>query len=476
MALTNAPASPEVAASALFRARLCNIIKLAIRTAPFGDVPSTEEPPFSAEQAASLISSKQHPGSFGDARLKMVAADALHAIEARTRDAIDRQLHLLASSACGPLPLSCGLAPMPSGVREVLIARFGPRSIQILMRTELCLASAPSVSVHDAILDAGAHAFEPLRRLAQRCAHWQALLGMEHARAECDECTKGRVDRSALHSEVAQIDRGGDDDDDDASAWPGSSAWQDLLERTAWACGPRALSGRDPLRRFSMWTLPSLSAATAAPSSGTIGQSTTLLLPHAPEHAGGAGNAAQGDASSPHDSAGLHCEVLSVEARTAGKRQRYGNGLATDDHAGAALGHWEVRVRLSRAIDVERDAQFTAPPSDDVPEEPSSDESAVGRQGGRGGGARARRPLLIHRVTIAETLSTAWPSAFASLPVELVRRVEDVATRDVYFAPPIELLTDHAAALLAIKLPRVRADMDVPAPVFRVAEIVCGAV
>ena len=425
MAQTNAPASPEVAASALFRARLCNIIKLAIRTAPFGDVPSTEEPPFSAEQAASLISSKQHPGSFGDARLKMVAADALRAIEARTRDAIDRQLHLLASSACGPLPLSCGLAPMPSAVREVLIARFGPRSIQILMRTELCLASAPSVSVHDAILDAGVHAFEPLRRLAQRCAHWQALLGMEHAREECDDCIKGRADRSALHSELAQIDRGGDDDDDDASTWPGSSAWQGLLERTA----------------------------------------------------GGASNAAQDDASSPRDSADLHCEVLSVEPRTAGKRQRYGNGLATDGHAGAALGHWEVRVRLSRAIDVERDAQCTAPPSDDVPEEPSSDESAVHRQGGGGGGgARARRPLLIHRVTIAETLSAAWPSAFASLPVELVRRVEDVATRDVYFAPPIELLTDHAAALLAIKLPRVRADMDVPAPVFRVAETVCGTV
>ena len=74
-----------------------------------------------------------------------------------------------------------------------------------------------------------------------------------------------------------------------------------------------------------------------------------------------------------------------------------------------------------------------------------------------------RRRSLLADVAVHRVHPTLYCDGDFFTNIELVRRVEDVAS--VYFAPPIELLTDHAAVLVRSSCLGGRADMDVPAPV-----------
>ena len=192
----------------------------AVRAAPFGDVRKAKAPPFSVAQASGLLSSAVECTKFSEAQLQRLAADALRELEKRSRHAIEHRLETQATIVSHMLrgdedamDASCFPAGtlLPVRVWRTIFERFGPQVVRTSMHAELCTcASMPD----SAVLDAGPASFHTLARLAQRSAHWQALLlSAEDERRSHADCVRG--------------------DDDGVAAWPDASAWRRLKHLTS---------------------------------------------------------------------------------------------------------------------------------------------------------------------------------------------------------------------------------------------------
>ena len=406
----------------------------AVAAAPFGDVPDALAPPFSAGQLADFLSTSEELAA---SRVEAMANDTLRHLEARTRGGIERRLRDMEYHADSA---TSSWATLPAGLRSALWSRYGPRVLLQTMSAEL---AEPELACG---LDAAT--FLPLTRFAERCVHWEALLGRPEGHASTDVGDSG----------------GSSSDGRVVEKWP-DAAWRRLAERVASdtdaaACAASAASVASAASSMLVPLSPATTDDGDGDADGDGGDddggeesSKEALLPSplpsprislrrpTPTTRPPAAPRQQEDKAPRLGSTtvdGLSIEPLSVEARVAGTRRKRGGGGAAEDNeedaaeGGSTIhGHWDVRVRIER-LD--------------------------------GDGAHR-----ITRVTLAEDLRAEWPKALAAAPASVLERIGRIATRDLHFAaPPIDL-RGASSLELAVKLPRSGATE--AAPAMRVAEV-----